>query len=519
MKKLLRAIKRTVVTTGLIFGIILEVQATDYYADANRSDDSGDGQSRETAKKTIQAAVDLASPEDTVLVATGFYFPPSEITITNAITVKSTGGEELTQVNGSGTHRCFNINGTAILDGFMITGGFTTNASEAHGGGIYCINGTIQNCTVRDNISAGGDSLGGGIYCENGTIQNCTISDNTAVGDEHDGYGGHGVGGGVYCADCTILNCIISGNAATGGKNADGGYGGGGGIYCFESTIRNCTITDNSTIGGNTNTTGGMVQTFGGGGGGIYSIFDCSIQNCTISDNTTKDGEGGGIYCLNSSIKNSITWRNLKDGTENNYDLSTFATMETCCTTNPLFVDAQYRLSATSPCIDAGVNLPGVTNDIDGFPRPWDGDGDGTAIADIGAHEYYSTSIDNDSDDLSDWDEVWVYRTNPSVEDSDNDGTDDGDEVSMGLDPAVNNTSMLTAIVDNPDLFGLYTSNAVLDIAVGQMALQTAENNATLQLQLECSDDLQSWTNAGEAIEWQMPVGDEKKFFRVRSGK
>jgi len=46
------------------------------------------------------------------------------------------------------------------------------------------------------------------------------------------------------------------------------------------------------------------------------------------------------------------------------------------------------HLQANSPCIDAGAKLAGVTNDLDGAPRPVDGNKDGNALPDIGAFEY-----------------------------------------------------------------------------------------------------------------------------------
>lgn len=58
---------------------------------------------------------------------------------------------------------------------------------------------------------------------------------------------------------------------------------------------------------------------------------------------------------------------------------------------NPGFVDgaaADFRLRADSPLVDRGFPGAGSTSDLDGQPRPNDGNGDGTAVRDIGAFEY-----------------------------------------------------------------------------------------------------------------------------------
>ena len=60
---------------------------------------------------------------------------------------------------------------------------------------------------------------------------------------------------------------------------------------------------------------------------------------------------------------------------------------------DPRLVDAagaspDYRLQPGSPSIDAGLSFAaGFDFDIDGLPRTTDGDGDGTAVVDMGAYE------------------------------------------------------------------------------------------------------------------------------------
>ena len=46
-----------------------------------------------------------------------------------------------------------------------------------------------------------------------------------------------------------------------------------------------------------------------------------------------------------------------------------------------------------SAAIDAGDDLSAPATDQRGIDRPWDGDGDGTAVSDIGAFEYQPPEI------------------------------------------------------------------------------------------------------------------------------
>jgi hypothetical protein len=48
-----------------------------------------------------------------------------------------------------------------------------------------------------------------------------------------------------------------------------------------------------------------------------------------------------------------------------------------------------FRLLPFSPLIDAGTNLLPLADDFEGDARPFDGDDDGEARADIGADEYH----------------------------------------------------------------------------------------------------------------------------------
>lgn len=123
---------------------------------------------------------------------------------------------------------------------------------------------------------------------------------------------------------------------------------------------------------------------------------------------------------------------------------------------------------------------------------------------------------DDDDDGLTDYTET-IIGTNPRNSDSDGDDFGDGFEVANGYNPTNSHNAMVDFIRNNGSTFGLYESNAVLDLAVGQIGLATTNGNAELNLQLMKSDDLVTWTNAAPPVEWSIPVESNKQFFRVRA--
>lgn len=115
------------------------------------------------AATAIQAAVNAAAAGDTVLVTNGTYHLTAEIVVTNAITIGSVHGPDVTTVDGQGTTRCFSLGSSAcLLSGFTITHGRADLASPGErGAGVYCLNGTpaVSNCTFAGNHANG---FGGG---------------------------------------------------------------------------------------------------------------------------------------------------------------------------------------------------------------------------------------------------------------------------------------------------------------------------------------------------------------------
>ena len=370
---------------------------------------------------------------------------PNRVTITRDILVQSVNGPSNTLIVGVGpigssAMRCAYLT-TGALSGFTLTNGFSQSGSSVYdesGGGVLlngggtvsnCVvtgcmaydcgggigilnNGTVNNCTIAGNTSrsvgvgGGAGTGGGGVLCHNGgTLNNCVIRNNTASKSSSGG----GAGGGVDCEQGgTVNNCFISNNTAS-------ANGGGGGVYCTQGgSIRNSTLCNNTSPGGQG---GGILCDSGGAtlqncllygntsadGGGLYSYQGVTVRNCTFAgnSNTTPDN-GTGIYLgSGGTVQNCIIVGNLGGGT-NIYNPAGGVIGYSCSpglsgsgniTNNPLFVNAaanNYRLSAGSPCINAGNNAyaQGAT-DLDDNPRIIGG------VVDMGAYESTSGSTAN----------------------------------------------------------------------------------------------------------------------------
>jgi hypothetical protein len=315
----------------------------------------------------IQDGIDAVTVPGIVLVAEGTY--RENISLRDKVYVLGS-GPNVTIIDGSGKKDpvivASNVGEDTILEGFTITNGSGRwlRSSYTYGGGIFITKSslTIRNTIITKNSATDG---AGGIEAYDSQIKLC----NNRIIDNRGWWGG---AVSIHRSQGEIVGNVIEQHRC--------GYGGA--VLVMDSStasIVNNQITRSQVSGiavmrsSTAEIVNNTICNNEGNGIALGEMFDgrstATIRNCILWGNS------------DDLVRCAATYSNIEGGDKGEGNLSAL----------PLFADANtgdYHLKQHSPCIDAGTNKGIPAKDVQGNPRPIDGNGDGVAIADMGAYEY-----------------------------------------------------------------------------------------------------------------------------------
>ncbi|GAA4469430.1 hypothetical protein GCM10023189_56440 [Nibrella saemangeumensis] len=277
-----------------------------------RAGGTGDGSSWSQASGDLQAMINASSAGDQVWVAAGVYKPTTSTTDRNASFqmkngVQILGGFPATgdptladrpainpvagipssttlsgDIDNDGTlannsyhlfyHPYTNLNSTAVLNGFVVTGGNANGGgglNNGDGGAFYNLQSSpmLTNCSLQGNSAT---KYGGAFYNAGSSpvLTNCSLQGNSATL----------FGGAFYNvlqSSPVLTNCSLQGNSAT-------LYGGA--FYNLQSSspvLTNCSLQGNSASNG----------------GAFYNYLGSSpvLTNCSLQGNSAT-GAGGAVF-------------------------------------------------------------------------------------------------------------------------------------------------------------------------------------------------------------------------------
>ncbi len=361
--------------------VAFQAEARTLYVDATRPNNNGNGFKASTAKKTIQAAINVAKKGDAIIVLPGTY--SSIATNNKKIAIKAKAGSAKTKITGRpgkystkkypsslgecGGYTLFGAGAAIAKLGRETKSSQQLLVTKGEGGSFKYFTITVRSAALTKGTATKltGFTLDGkGADC--GAYRDGVLIRKSAPSKRQKdlAYAVAGVSGGTV-SSCVLENC---GNAPIAvnskfiaskilGNGTGGGYSGPGcGIE--SSTFSRCVFHGNrfeKTSSANPYSNAVNANYVGGVNGSKFfnclfasnaktPFASCTFGNCTVADNSGFTMKLSKAY---NTIFHKVSSSQFKKAKKN--------ALKICYKgSDPKFVPGDYRLKKGSPCIDRG---------------------------------------------------------------------------------------------------------------------------------------------------------------------
>ena len=296
----------------------------------------------EEASTNLYDALRAVEDGGTVLVTNGTYFgaPDDRYSVApllaDDLTLRSVNGPAVTLIDGGGERVCVTGSGSnVVVYGFTIQNGIGANGA----GGLRFGAGSliVSNCWFIGNHGQYEQLL----KVPGGAVSTISISLPSTV---------------------NLVDCLFDSNWAANGGGAVAGLNAYTTVDVDRSVFRNNRSSTGSSAMTRVDTVRNSLFTGNGGVNSSHVLNSTSVDNCTVVSNIAPHGAVAGAGFRNTiSTGNTVNWYEAMD--DPLYDVrnncTTPAVGENPVTDDPLFADpanGDFRLTAASPCIDAGTN-------------------------------------------------------------------------------------------------------------------------------------------------------------------
>ncbi len=351
----------------------------------------------------------LSAEADTIDLAAGTYTGQFEYDGSSAVTITGAGQTATTLANGGGDHTALELRGSGSIVAQRL--GVSVTGTNEYGLQLDNAGVVVQDVQLVDQPAA---TNANAVVAYAGTLRRATIS-----GD---------FDRGVYAPDTGGTLVTVDGLTVAGGSDTTALEGEGTGTSMVASHVKasDVSIAAHASFGGALTVTDSLLEI--GTGANMAAAADDNNNSAAFSSNITLARDTLVASARNQrGVTIAADRGDAMSATVTDTVMTGFATPLDCFATNggsgtitstnlaydsgatnasecavgavrqagtivgdPQFVDptrGNYRLRAGSPLIDVSdVASPGAT-DLDGHPRPADGNGDCVRRGDVGAYE------------------------------------------------------------------------------------------------------------------------------------